>query len=224
LGSRRALSKVILADDLDDLFGARPDRRGIVIATAHTGNWDLVACAAARRASLTVITKHLSVGWLDCLWQNLRSRHGLNLVSEGEAAKGALAVLKRGGLVAMMIDQVPMRARGVSREPFLGAEASVDLAPALLALRGRVPLIVAFPYRDEGGLHRMHVARRIEPPGRPSRAWAEAAMRTATQDLDAFVRGRPEQWLWMHRRWSSYEMRRRASYPESTGLCPLVDR
>ena len=42
---------------------------GAVIATAHTANWDLVACRLAELLPLTVVTKHLSGQWLDRLWQ-----------------------------------------------------------------------------------------------------------------------------------------------------------
>jgi KDO2-lipid IV(A) lauroyltransferase len=172
-----------------------------VVATAHTGNWDVVACAVASRAPLTVITKHLSIGLLDRLWQGVRRRSGVSLVSAGAAAGPALAALRRGGLVAMLIDQRPERIRATARISFLGQLADVDLAPALLALRARVPLVVAFPARREGR-HSIEVVRVLGPPDRRTRDWALAAMVEATEALEQFVRRNPEQWLWMHRRWS----------------------
>jgi KDO2-lipid IV(A) lauroyltransferase len=175
--------------------------RGAVIATAHTGNWDLVACSAAERVPLTVVTKHLTMRLLDGLWQGFRARRGVRLVDAGRAAREAGKALGRGELVAMLIDQAPERARGVLSVPFLGAMADVDLAPALLALRARVPFVVAFPMRQSDGSHCLEVARILSPPRRASRSWAEDAMALATADLDGFVRRHPEQWLWMHRRW-----------------------
>src|SRR5262245_30733527 len=44
--------------------------RGVVVAASHTGNWDLAACAMAREQELLVVTKHLSVRWLDRFWQS----------------------------------------------------------------------------------------------------------------------------------------------------------
>jgi KDO2-lipid IV(A) lauroyltransferase len=180
--------------------GQRGSRAGVVVATAHTGNWDLVACALAQRVSLTVITKRLSVGWLNRLWQSFSGRRGVGLVEAGQAASRAGWELRNGGWVATMIDQAPERRRGTLALQFLGEVAEVDLAPALLAARARCPLVIAFPLRSAQG-HSIRLVRVLHPPQRAGRAWAEGAMREATQALETLIRQHPEQWLWMHRRW-----------------------
>lgn len=175
--------------------------RGAVIATAHTGNWDVAACAVARAAPLSVVTKRLHVRALDAFWQGARRRRGLKLLEVGRAARGAESALRRGELVAMLIDQAPERSRGVARTTFLGDLAWVDLAPALIAMRAGSPLVIAFPRRCADGSHTIEVAKILEPPAVPSRAWATQAMLEATRALETFVMSCPEQWLWMHRRW-----------------------
>jgi KDO2-lipid IV(A) lauroyltransferase len=175
---------------------------GAVIATAHTGSWDLVACAVAERVPLTVVTKRLSVRPVNALWQRLRRGRGVRLAEVGGAAHAARGALGRGELVAMLVDQAPERVRGAVRVPFLGAPAWVDLAPALCALRARAPLVVAFPRRLTDGSHTVDIAAVLEPPRGPARReWAVEAMTEVTRLLEAFVRRHPEQWLWMHRRW-----------------------
>ena len=175
--------------------------RGAVVATAHTGNWDLVACATAARLPLTVATKQLSVKWLNQIWHGARARRGVRLIEAGRIAEQAAAALGRGELVAMLVDQAPERSRATIRMPFLGQIAAVDLAPALIAMRARAPLVAAFARRRADGVHVAEVSAVFDPPRRPSRAWAEATMRELTRLLEAFVRRHPEQWLWMHRRW-----------------------
>jgi lauroyl/myristoyl acyltransferase len=175
--------------------------RGAVVATSHTGNWDLVACAVAELAPLTVVTKRLSVGWLDRLWQRLRAKHGVHLVEAHGAWRHCRAALERRELVAMLVDQAPERRRSVIRTLFLGQMAAVDLAPALLAMRTQVPLVAAFPARAGDGSLTVELGPVLLPPPHPDRAWAEQAMREITEALDGFVRRHPEQWLWMHRRW-----------------------
>lgn len=177
--------------------------RGAVIATAHTGNWDLCACAVAEVAPLSVITKRLRIRWLDALWQGIRRRRSLKLLVAEEAARGALSALQRGELVAMLVDQAPERRRGVVSTEFLGGTVWVDLAPALVSMRARAPLVVAFPRRQARREHAIDVLGILEPPKVPSRAWANAAMQEATRLLEDFVRRQPEQWLWMHRRWKA---------------------
>ncbi|HLV22517.1 MAG TPA: lysophospholipid acyltransferase family protein [Polyangiaceae bacterium] len=183
----------------------RRSGRGIVVATAHTGNWDLVACAAAERVPLTVITKHLSQRTLDRIWQGLRRGRGVRLLAAGHAATGATAALRRGELVAMLIDQAPERVRGTTIASFFGRPVRVDLSPALLAARARVPLITAFGRRRGDGRHELVVGQVFQPPEQDTRAWAERTMQLATAELERFVRQRPEQWLWLHRRWKDFE-------------------
>jgi KDO2-lipid IV(A) lauroyltransferase len=175
--------------------------RGVVIATAHTGNWDLLACATARQVPLTVVTKRLAIGWIDKIWQSLRARQGVRLVSEGRAARALRGALAAGEAVAMLVDQAPERRRGVVVAPFLNQRAEIDLAPAWVAMRARVPLALVVAERSSGGAHRAVLLAKFEPPVRSSRAWAERTMRELTGALERHIRNRPEQWLWMHRRW-----------------------
>lgn len=197
----RAFARVALpTKTLSAIQGAR---FGAVIATAHTGNWDLCACAVARRTPLSVVTKRLSVRLFDSLWQGVRREQSVKLLEVDSAARAALAALRKGELVAMLIDQAPERSRAVVTTPFLGAVARVDLAPALVAMRARAPLIVAFPRRDAEGSHAIEVAGVLSPPAKPNRAWPKSAMIEATRLLEDFVVRHPEQWLWMHRRWKA---------------------
>ena len=175
--------------------------RGVVVAASHTGNWDMAACAVARDVEILVVTKHLHVRWLDRFWQSTRARLGVQLSDAHGAIARARAVLRRGGVVAMMIDQVPLSPHHASPVAFLGQTAAVARAPAALAASSRVPLVVAAARRDEAGDQVLHVLDVLHPPSRPSQAWVLEATRTATQALDRFVRAHPSQWLWLHRRW-----------------------
>jgi KDO2-lipid IV(A) lauroyltransferase len=177
--------------------------RGVVVATAHTGNWDLLACAAAERVPLSVVTKRLSIGVFDRIWQATRRRRNVTLIQAGNAAKPLLRALRRNEVVAMLVDQAPERERGTSLAPFLGRTARVDLAPALIAERARAPIAVVFSHRRRDGTHVAELVRVIEP-GSSS---AEEAMTTITEDLTAFVHEHPTQWLWMHRRWKNAQNR-----------------
>ncbi|HZU82948.1 MAG TPA: lysophospholipid acyltransferase family protein [Polyangiaceae bacterium] len=181
--------------------------RGAVIAASHTGNWDLAACAVARETELLVVTKRLSVGWLDRFWQSTRAGLGVALVEAAGALARARGVLRRGGAVAMIIDQVPTSAGHAIEVPFLGRAALVDRGPAALAAACRAPLVVAASRREPTGEHALLVLQIIEPPPRPSPRWVADATRAATRALEDFVREHPSQWLWLHRRWKRLDRR-----------------
>jgi KDO2-lipid IV(A) lauroyltransferase len=199
---RRALACVRIEGASHEAWErALAKRRGVVVAASHTGNWDLAACAIAGQVDLTVVTKHLSAGWLDRFWQSTRARLGVKLADARAAMDLSRRALRRGGAVAMMIDQAPSSPRCAVACEFLGQAAWVDRAPAALAARARAPLVVATARRAADGAHVLAVLSVLEPPPRPTRAWIDHATLAATCALDGFVRAHPDQWLWMHRRW-----------------------
>lgn len=183
-----------------------PGRRapGIVVATAHTGNWDFLACALARdHLDLTVVTKRLSLPSLDHFWQERRASFGVELLDgAGVFGRAADAVL-RGRAVAWLIDQAPERRSAVTEVSFLGALARCDTTPALLAARTGAPLVLALGQRLSDGTHWVDVPLILEPPLRASNRWVEEATRALNRALEEFVLEHASQWLWMHRRWKA---------------------
>ena len=184
--------------------------RGLVIATAHTGNWDFVACALGReQIHLSVVTKRLSLSWLDRFWQERRRSFGVELIYGEGAFASAVDAVGRGRAVGVMIDQVPERRSAVSYLDFLGAPARCDTMPALLAARTGAPLLLALGRRTGDGRHAVDLRLRLDPPARPDRRWVEEATRALNAALEEFIREEPAQWLWLHRRWKDVPHDRR---------------
>lgn len=206
----------------DALHRAAALGRGVIVATAHTGNWDLAACAAAQwsadqgsTARLHVVSKRLSWRALDRTWQRLRADRGVIVADALGAAAHVREALRRGDFVGLMIDQVPERGSGVATLPFLGAPARTDLGPALLAARGRAPLLVIFAHRGPDGRHHLELELALAPEDLRGRGAIEAATAKMTAALEAFVRAHPAQWLWLHRRWKNVDVSAEAPRSES---------
>jgi KDO2-lipid IV(A) lauroyltransferase len=177
-------------------------QRGFVVATAHTGNWDFVGCALARdHVDLSVVTKRLSLPWLDRFWQERRSSFGIELLHGAGVFGRAVEAVQRGRAVALLIDQVPERRSAVTELSFLGQRARCDTTPALLAARTGAVLVLALGRRLPDGRHTVDVPLILDPPPRASRRWVEDATRALNVALERFVLEHPSQWLWMHRRW-----------------------
>lgn len=175
--------------------------RGAVVATAHTGNWELAAAVIAERYPLTVVAKAMHVGWVERFCQRARASRRITVALPAGAMSRAQEALRRGELVAMVIDQVPDRGRHALPVEFLGAWADVDRSPAALAASMRAPLIVASAHRVDGSCQRLELLAALDPPDHARRAWVDHATREATVALERFVRAHPSEWLWMHRRW-----------------------
>lgn len=187
--------------------------RGVIVATAHTGNWDLAACGCAALTPLTVVTKRLSSPAVDAWWQAARASRGVDLLAapDGNVLAAARARLGAGRALALLVDQDPERMTSVVEAPFLGEVAVHDTFAATLAARTGAPIVVAFARRGPPRApHEVVVVDVLTPPARAGRAWIEEATRAIAAHLDAFVRAEPARWLWLHRRWKTRLPERRA--------------
>lgn len=202
-GRNKALERVVGIDAASELAlaSALGEGRGVVMAASHTGNWELAACAMARRAPLSVLVKKVSIGGFDRFMRRTRSRYGVELLL-GEGALGrARGCVRAGRVVAVLADQVPPIVSQGTWVPFLGDRALTDRSAAALSAATGAPLLVTASRRTVDGTHVLHVLRVLRPPAEDRHAWTYEATRQSAAALDEFVRANPDQWLWLHRRW-----------------------
>ncbi|HSK41233.1 MAG TPA: lysophospholipid acyltransferase family protein, partial [Arenibaculum sp.] len=172
-----------------------------IIFSGHFANWELLAPAAeAFGLPLTLIYRRPNNPIVGRLIDRAR-RHGSGtLVPKGRGgAKALVDALRRGASVALLVDQKMNDGLPI---PFFGREAMTAPAVAQLALRFDAPLIPARVERLRGARFRIT----IQPPmALPADGDRHAAVRTVLTDvnrlLETWIRERPEQWLWLHRRW-----------------------
>jgi KDO2-lipid IV(A) lauroyltransferase len=185
-------------DGWDVYQRARAEGRGVVVAIAHYGNFELLARAAgARGESVTLIGRRLRGPFNRWLVEG----RGIRTLPDRGAGAAAVAALRRGEVLAIAIDQNMRPSRGVFVE-FFGAQASTTPAAAVYALRAGAPLIAAFPVRQPDGSHLVSIRGPFATDAR-----AHAAVLDLTQQLtravEQAVREHPDHWFWVHRRWKT---------------------
>lgn len=189
-------------EGLEHLTGAMERYGRALFVTAHLGNWELL-CAANHLTGypLTVVVRPLDTPWLNALAERLRRKTGVELVAKRGALRPVLDALRRGRLVAILLDQNTARREGVF-VPFFGRPASTSKSLAVLAIRTQTPVVPVFIRREAGGRHRIEVHPALPPPpaNRGESAVVELTMQ-CTAAIEAAVRATPEQWLWLHDRW-----------------------
>lgn len=199
------LGEIVRVENVERFDRALARGHGVIVVTAHYGNWDAMACSQARRAGvLHVVTKRLSMKAIDRFWQAHRGRFGVRLHDEVGSVRAVLGALRRNETVALVVDQDTPPSRGGAFVPFLGCPCATTTAPALLAARTKAALVPVRCDRDSDGTLRVVVEDEIDPV-RDSRGKVDVVATTAriNAEVERWVRARPELWLWLHRRWKT---------------------
>ena len=190
--------EVIGAEHVDRLL---EDGNGALFFSAHLGNWEIVSLGATRRGvDLIQIYRTANNPWVERLIQRARAPIGGRQHAKGtRGTRHMLRALKRGEQVAMLVDQKYNEGIAI---PFFGRDAMTTPAVAELALRFQVPVIPARVERLAGARFRLTVYPPLDLPDTGDRqADVRSVMMTINQTLEQWIRDRPGQWLWLHRRW-----------------------
>jgi KDO2-lipid IV(A) lauroyltransferase len=218
-GERRAIARQVftgMAEELAEaLAGTRREladeqwlklapllegRQAVLIAVAHYGSWEVCSEELARRGFRpNVVVKRLR-GSLNAAIVERRKESGLKLIEGRGVVKESLAALSRGEPVAMMIDQSQPKESAIW-VPFFGRPAATNSALSVVARRSGAPVYLALCHRTEGKLE-IVVDGPFPVPDTGS-VKGDVAEHTAAlqRALEGWIRRRPEQWLWLHRRW-----------------------
>lgn len=172
-----------------------------IFFSAHLGNWELAGLTAARHeVPITLIYRAANNPFVDWVFSRGRQIDGITTIAKGASgARQALSVLKRGGHLGMLVDQKLNDGIAV---PFFGRPAMTAPALAVLALKFACPVLPARVTRLDGARFRIT----FEPPLALPRSGDHKAdvlqvMTQVNATIERWVRERPEQWLWVHRRW-----------------------
>jgi Kdo2-lipid IVA lauroyltransferase/acyltransferase len=175
--------------------------RGVVLAVAHFGNFELLARAAVRRGmKVSVIVRSLGDAFGRWIMAG-RGRGGVHQLSERGSTQGSLAVLRRGEVLGIIVDQNMRKNRGIFVD-FFGDKACTTPAAAVFSLRSGAPLLALFPVRQPDGTHLVHM-RGPFTTALSGHAAVEDLTQQLTRAVEDEVRSHPDHWFWVHRRWKT---------------------
>ena len=174
--------------------------RRMIIFSGHIANWEIGMLAAVQYgAEVAQIYRAANNPLIDRMITRFRSIGG-ELIPKGTvAARRAIAVLRRGAHVTMLADQKMNDGIPV---PFFGRPAMTASALAALALRFDCDVLPARVERLGGARFRLTVFPPLPLP-RTGDHHADVAslMTRVNQTLEGWIRDRPQEWFWVHRRW-----------------------
>jgi len=177
--------------------------RGIVVLSAHFGNFELLAAAHAlhgHQITLVHHTQRFVAG--DALMTWVRERAGVDVVRKRSAARAVLKALGDGRLVGVPFDQNAKRGEAVF-VPFFGEPAATSRTLARLVQKSHAIVVPVFIVREPGNRTHRIVIQDLIPLQESADAEADVEENTRRFlcPIEEMVRRYPEQFLWQHRRY-----------------------
>jgi Kdo2-lipid IVA lauroyltransferase/acyltransferase len=197
--TRDNIGRWIRYEGLENLQNALDKGRGVLIATAHLGNWELSAFAhALMTGPMNIVVRPLDNRRVDGFVERQRALSGNRIIEKKDAARGILRALAANEAVGILIDQNTSIEQGVFID-FFGVKACAGSAFAKLAHHSGAPVIPGFALWSEK--ESRHVLRFYPPVEMMGDVAADTQRIHAV--LESAIREHPDQWLWIHRRWKT---------------------
>lgn len=186
---------------LETVHQLRDDGQCGLFISAHFGNWELAGALAGREGfDLTLVYRAANNPWVEDLYRRNRADAGAGQIQKGsEGAREIMQVLKAGGHVAMLVDQKMNDGIPV---PFFGRDAMTAPAVARFAHKFNCPVVLAKMERTRGAHFRMTIYPPMDLAATgDTHADNLATMTAINREIESWIRERPGQWLWLHKRW-----------------------
>lgn len=176
--------------------------RGAVLATAHTGNWELLGAALAmHHFPLVAVVQKQTNGAMDRFINEYRTMAGMHVTYKTGVLE-MVRLLGTGKIIGLLMDQ-DAHQDGAFVD-FFGRKASTPKGAAALARMKNAPIVPAFITQKADGTHQAIIGDPVWVHKTKDR---EQDIYVTTQQLttmiECHIRQYPQEWFWLHNRWKT---------------------
>ena len=187
---------------IDDAFGKNPEQPSIFIG-AHLANWEIYGAASLIKAGrpLDLTYRAPNNPWTGALLNKARSLNGKikTYAKSRESGRTILQAMRQNASLGILIDQ--KYNRGIETL-FFGRPAMTNPIFVQLCQKFKCPLIPARIERLKGCDFKLTIFPALTLFDAQGKSLpVEDVIAQAHDLLESWIRDRPEQWLWLHRRW-----------------------
>ncbi|MDR1926742.1 MAG: lysophospholipid acyltransferase family protein [Endomicrobium sp.] len=179
--------------------------KGLVLLSAHFGNWELSALALAKKYTVALIVAKQSNDFVNRIISSFRNKEGFNVIDfqrdDKMSFRHIIKALRKNYVLAILGDQDAGH-QGVFI-PFFGKLASTPKGPAFFAIHAGSPIITAFGVYQKDGSMKMKLEELPIPNTGDEKKDIEIINGIYNERLEDIIRENPEQWFWFHRRWNT---------------------
>ena len=189
-------------EGLENLEEAVKRGKGVILLSAHLGNFGLVGqLAPIRGITAATIAEDIQPPQLYNFVNRLRGTFGLKLIKMGSAQmRTVFRLLRDGGVLALAADR-DVHDTG-ARVQFFDAPADLPEGPVALSMRLGVPIVPCFTWRLPNNKSEGIVCPILEMDNTGDYARDFAAnMRKVAEILETMILKAPDQWVILQRVW-----------------------
>jgi len=207
---------------------SRPDGRNpysCIGAIGHFGNFEMYARLGKFFPGCQFATTYRALRQpsLNRLLTSLRERSGCLFFERRMDGAALRAAFSKNNLALGLLSDQNAGKRGV-RLPFLGHECSTSTAPAIFALRYRLPLHTGICFRVGLGRWRLEFGEEIPTRENDQPRSPDAIMADVNRAFEVAVRRDPANWFWVHNRWKADKPKVTEIETEATAKTELLPR
>jgi KDO2-lipid IV(A) lauroyltransferase len=202
------LRERVAFEGVENLEAARARGKGVILLSAHFGNWELGGLAAGQLGEpIALVVRPIDNPLIEAEIARRRSRFGNRVIAKREALREMLRAMRQNETVAILIDQNVLPEEAVF-VPFFGRLAATTPSVALLQRKTGAAVVPVFTWPDGDGRYRLGFEKPILADEFASAASGRAeqvrlATARYTEVTEKAVRKQPAAWLWLHNRWKT---------------------
>lgn len=198
----KILKKHVKVSGVSHYQRAKEKGRGVLLLSAHFGNWELMATIfALSSCPLSIIVNPIRFEPLNRVVEHLRASCGNRSINRKRSMRSLLRVLHQGETVGILLDQKVSWQLGVYVK-FFDQPAFANKGMALVALKTGAAVVPIFMIRKNGHTYEVIIEPELELI-RTGDKTKDIEENTAlfTKIIERYVSNYPSQWLWMQNRW-----------------------
>lgn len=172
-------------------------KEGVIFLGAHLANFELAPMISKElELSLSFIYRPANNPYIDRLINSLREKCRVKLFPKGVTGlREIYRALGHGTKVAFLVDQKVNDGETIN---FFGLPAKTTTLPAKLALKFGSPIILSRAVRTRGAYYTVEF---YDPLPISAYDTPHSITERINSEIEGWIRKKPEQWFWVHKRW-----------------------
>jgi len=189
--------------DLSNLEEALEHRKGVIVLSAHLGNWELGGYVLGKLGySMNAVVLPHKNAKVNEFFISQRGMGNFKSIEIGASLRSCYKALKNNELLALLGDR-NFSGTGLMME-FFGKKALMPKGPSILSIRTQAVIVPTYVLREKDDTFKMVFEKPIypEPPGDEAIA-AEKLMKAYLPSLENAIRQYPHEWYVFRNFWEN---------------------